>query len=154
MKKEEYISRYGEEWYIKYLEKCKHYRIVHRKRINSKSKEWRDNNNKQRHYRATKICRKNNLAWNLNRICTDLSLVENYEKTVADKFKGWILHHRLELHNDCSLRYSKAALVKIGLYYHRPANELIFVPVKEHVNMHWQARKIWDKEHKGIPYGK
>lgn len=153
MNKEEYINRYGEEYYLKYREKCRHYCVEHRAQINSKSKAWRDNN-KERHYQATRICRGNNPTWNLNRICADLHLVENYEKAVADDFKGWILHHRLELHNDCSLRYSKTALIKIGLYYHRPANELIFVPVKEHVNMHWRARKIWYKEHKGIPYGK
>ena len=151
MTKKEYIDKYGEDYYLKYREKCQHYCTTHRAQINSMAKAWRDNN-KESHYQATKRYRKNNRTWNLNRLCTDLHLVENYEKAVADNFKGWILHHRLELHNDYSLRYSREALIKIGLYYHRPANELIFVTVKEHVNMHGRARKIWNKEHKGIPY--
>lgn len=153
MNKDEYISRYGEEYYLNYREKCKLYSKTHKAQIDIKNKTWRDNN-KKRHYQSTKICRENNPEWNLSRICSDLHAVENYEIAAAVNFKGWILHHRLELHSDYSLRYSKDALIKIGLYYHRPANELVFLPVKEHVNIHMKARNIWYNEHKGMPYGK
>ena len=31
------------------------------------------------------------------RICKDdISLVENYDLALADNFKGWVMHHRLE----------------------------------------------------------
>jgi hypothetical protein len=168
MTKQEYIDRYGIEVYKAHIEKrrlyykehkehClemnKRYTLQNKEKVDEKNKHWRDNN-KERHYQSTKKCREKNIEWNLNRICTDLRSVENYELAVADKFKGWILHHRFELHSDYSLRYSKEALIKIDLYYHRPPEELIFVPVKEHVAMHAKTRKLWNEEHKGVAYGK
>lgn len=168
MTKQEYIDRYGIEVYKAHIEKrrlyykehkehClemnKRYILQNKEKVDAKNKHWRDNN-KEHHYQSTKKCREKNIEWNLNRICTDLHSVENYELAAADKFKGWILHHRYELHSDYSLRYSKEALIKIDLYYHRPPEELIFVPVKEHVAMHAKTRKIWNEEHKGVAYGK
>lgn len=168
MTKQEYIDRYGIEVYEEYkqkrrlyykenkehyLEMNKRYTLQNKEKVDAKNKRWRDNN-KEHHYQSTKKCREKNIEWNLGRICTDLHSVENYELASADNFNGWILHHRLELHPDYSLRYSKNALVKIDLYYHRPPEELIFVPVGEHVAMHAKTRKIWNEEHKGVAYGK
>lgn len=168
MNKQEYIDRYGIEsyeavkerrrlFYKEHREYCleqnKRYALQNKDKVNAKNKCWRDNN-KERHYQSTKKCRDSNIEWNLNRICTNLHAVENYKLAAADKFKGWILHHRFELHSDYSLRYSKEALIRIGLYYHRPPEELIFMPVKEHVTIHGRARRIWNTEHKGVAYGK
>lgn len=161
MTKQEYIDKYGEDWYNDYKKRCKEYYlqnkekclernkkyiISHKKEVDEKNKKWR-NNNKEKHYIATKICRQNNQEWYLNRICLDLKNVENYTQAKQDDFIGWHLHHRLELHFDNSIRFFKKDLIKLNLYYHRPSNELIFLRTTDHVTKHNIARKIWNKEH-------
>ena len=66
--------------------------------------------------------------------------IENYEQAKADNFKGWHCHHRLELHPDGSIRFTKESLIKLDLYTNRPANELIFLTSKEHTKMHGKNR--------------
>lgn len=70
------------------------------------------------------------------RICDDIENVENYGKALADDFKGWELHHRLETHTSDGERrlvnITSRKLKALGMYYHRPANELIFLTIKEH----------------------
>lgn len=67
--------------------------------------------------------------------------IENYEKAVADDTQKWVCHHRLELHPDGSLRFTEESLKKLGLYEHRPASELIFLPYNLHSSMHNKANK-------------
>ena len=67
--------------------------------------------------------------------------IENYDKAVADKTQKWVCHHRLELHPDGSLRFTEESLKKLGLYEHRPASELIFLPYSLHSSMHNKANK-------------
>lgn len=62
----------------------------------------------------------------------DVSLIENYEQAINDKTQTWHCHHRLE--TDLSL--SADELVSKGLYYDRPANELIFLTPSEHMRIH------------------
>lgn len=31
--------------------------------------------------------------------CKNYQYIENYEKALADNFKGWLCHHRLETYN-------------------------------------------------------
>ena len=45
----------------------------------------------------------------------DISLIENYDKAIADITKIWHCHHRRET------IYSKKDLIEIGEYYNRPA---------------------------------
>lgn len=67
--------------------------------------------------------------------------IENYDKALADKSQLWVCHHRLELHPDGSLRFTRDSLKKLGLYEHRPASELIFMPYNVHSSMHNKADK-------------
>lgn len=64
-------------------------------------------------------------------ICDDIENVENYEKAKADNFEGWERHHRLETHTSDGERrtvdISRKELQALGMYYHRPAEELIFI---------------------------
>lgn len=77
--------------------------------------------------------------------CESLENVENYEKAKADNFEGWHLHHRLETHTsdgkkrlvDISMKELKA----LGMYWHRPANELLFIKATEHIKLHNTGKK-------------
>ena len=73
---------------------------------------------------------------NFKRFCKEPEKIENYEKAKKDNFKGWECHHRLETHNSDGERrlvdISQKELIALGMYYHRPAEELIFLPRSEH----------------------
>lgn len=60
----------------------------------------------------------------------DISLIENYDKAIADKSLVWHCHHRRET------IYSRSELKDIGEYYNRPACELIFLTPLEHMRLH------------------
>ena len=70
------------------------------------------------------------------RYCKDYKNIENYDKAAADDFKGWHCHHRLETHTPDGERrpvdITQAELKSSGMYYHRPAEELIFLTSREH----------------------
>lgn len=63
--------------------------------------------------------------------CEDAALIENYEEALAD-IETWDLHHRREI--DENLRADE--LKQMGLYYNRPASELIFLTKSEHMSLH------------------
>ena len=60
----------------------------------------------------------------------DISLIENYDKAIADKTQVWHCHHRRET------IFSRKDLIEIGEYYNRPACELIFLTKSEHNRLH------------------
>ena len=60
----------------------------------------------------------------------DISLIENYDKAIADKSRVWHCHHRRET------IFSRKDLKEIGEYYNRPACELIFLTPNEHHKLH------------------
>ena len=70
------------------------------------------------------------------RYCKDIENVENFEKAKTDNFKGWHCHHRLETHTSDGERrlvdISMDELKALGMYYNRPAEELIFLTAREH----------------------
>ena len=72
--------------------------------------------------------------------CEDISKIENYELAKKDDFKGWVCHHRLETHTSEGERrlvdISKEELKALGMYYHRPVGELIFLTKSEHQKLH------------------
>ena len=70
-----------------------------------------------------------------------IDLIENYELAVKDNFKGWEIHHRLELHPDGTVRFSRHSLIKLNLYYNRPSSELIWLTSSEHRRMHSKGRE-------------
>lgn len=72
--------------------------------------------------------------------CEDISKIENYELAKKDDFKGWVIHHRLELVSTGAVVDSaKQDLIDWGIYYHRPADELIFLTRTEHNKLHKAA---------------
>ena len=64
-----------------------------------------------------------------------LELIENYQQALAENFKGWCIHHRLEIKPD-GTRVSRQELKDNGLYFHRPASELVFMRNGEHRSLH------------------
>ena len=73
---------------------------------------------------------------NWKKFCSDpLDKIEHYEEALAEDFKGWCIHHRLEIQPD-GTRMSRQELKDNGLYYGRPASELIFMRKREHHRLH------------------
>ena len=69
------------------------------------------------------------MGHSFERYCKDYENIENYEKALADNFKGWECHHRKEA------ELSRKELIALGMYCHRPADELIFLPESEHKSL-------------------
>lgn len=82
-------------------------------------------------YRAKRYC------------CEDIRLIENYDKAVADKTQTWQCHHRAEI-LPCG-NFTPEMLMEFGLYFNRPASELIFLTEYEHLSIHTKAR--WTGRH-------
>ena len=76
----------------------------------------------------------------LKKYCDDYKSIENYEKALKDKFVGWLCHHRLETHTSDGKRREvdivSAELIALGMYYNRPAEELVLMKIKEHRRLH------------------
>ena len=74
---------------------------------------------------------------NMKMLCSeDPSLIENYDKAVADTERLWVCHHRLELDEEGKTVHSKQELIDMGMYWKRPASELIFLTVSDHMALH------------------
>ena len=72
---------------------------------------------------------------NVKKYCAeDISLIENYKEAVSSK-ELYHCHHRLEIQDD-GQTYSVRQLKEKGLYYNRPASELIFLSKDEHFQLH------------------
>ena len=69
--------------------------------------------------------------------CEELSLIENYDIAVADTTQTWDCHHRGEI-LPCG-RFSVDDLKKFGLYFNRPAAELIFLTPSAHLQLHMKG---------------
>lgn len=83
--------------------------------------------------------------------CEDISKIENYEAAKADNFKGWDCHHRLELMATggvCDV--DRQDLIDWGIYYNRPALELIFLTRAEHMALHRKDGKLSEETKKKI----
>ena len=88
--------------------------------------------------------------------CKDYTNIENYEKAADDNFKGWHCHHRLETHNSDGERrlvdITQKELIALGMYFNRPASELIFLIRSEHRSLHKiseETKKKMREAHKG-----
>ena len=85
--------------------------------------------------------------------CEDISLIENYDKAIADDTQIWHCHHRLETHDENGNRRKKDLtiddLIKIGKYYDIPAKELIYLPPYEHHLLHneRQSERLTEESH-------
>ena len=69
----------------------------------------------------------------LKRYCAeDISLIENYEEAKNDMTQMWECHHKLEIELDKTPK----ELQELGLYFNRPAKELILLTCKSHMQLH------------------
>ena len=72
------------------------------------------------------------------RYCSeDISLIENFYQAIADENKMWDIHHRRECDSEGRTLFTKKQLIENGLYFKRPASELIFVTR----SMHWKLHR-------------
>ena len=60
----------------------------------------------------------------------DITLIKNYEQAITDESQIWDCHHINEL------TFTRQELIKQNMYYHRPANELVFLTRSEHKKAH------------------
>ena len=68
---------------------------------------------------------------NAKRFCSeDISKIENFEQAATDTSKMWDIHHRLEETTP------KKKLIEAGLYFKRPAKELVFLTHQDHLQLH------------------
>lgn len=74
--------------------------------------------------------------------CTNPKQIENYAFAISDEKHMWECHHRLETHfsdgtpRPRNAQLSKSELIALGMYYNRPAEELIFLTKPEHRKLH------------------
>ena len=79
----------------------------------------------------------NKWKYAIKQVCKDdPSLIENYDKAINDNTQMWVLHHRLELTLDGEYAHSREELIRLGMYYHRPYYELIFLTKSDHQKLH------------------
>ena len=88
------------------------------------------------------------------RYCSeDIALIENYKEAIADKNKVWDIHHRRESDSEGRTLFTRKQLKEMGLYFNRPASELMFVTRSTHRKLHREMLekrgkilgKIWGK---------
>lgn len=88
---------------------------------------------------------------NHKKYCKDnISLVENYQLALKDDFKGWDLHHRLELTLDGEFAHTSDELKRMDMYYNRPYFELIFLPRSVHHQLHGQKCSQTPNQRKAV----
>ena len=79
------------------------------------------------------------------RYCKNYQDIENYEAAKKDNFKNWEVHHRLETHNSDGERrlvdITRDELKALGMYWQRPAEELIFMKRSEHLFLHHKGKQ-------------
>ena len=78
---------------------------------------------------------------NFEHFCKEPENIENYDKAAADNFKGWECHHRK------GVDIPREKLKALGMYWHRPASELIFLKHSEHRFLHHKGKQF-SEEHK------
>lgn len=86
----------------------------------------------------------------------DLSLIENYDKAIADTTQTWICHHKDEvkvLPSGIKVYRSREEMIENGRYYHCPANELIFLTKADHNKTHCTDKSHTTKHNKAISNG-
>ena len=87
---------------------------------------------------------------NWYKFCSEpIDKIEHYEEALAEDFKGWCIHHRLEIQPD-GTRVSMQQLIDKNLYFHRPASELVFMKVCEHATLHHKDKVISEETRQKI----
>lgn len=76
--------------------------------------------------------------YNVKRFCCeDISLIDNYDEAINSE-QMYDCHHKLEI----ELNKTKKELIDMGLYWKRPANELIFMTRSEHRLLHYKYKQV------------
>ena len=71
----------------------------------------------------------------------EIEQIDNYELAKKDNFNGWHIHHKLEcVETGGEINRTAKELQDLGLYYNRPANELIFLTASEHSKLHGRSK--------------
>ena len=71
------------------------------------------------------------------RYCSeDIALIENYHEAISDEEKMWDIHHRRECDSEGRTLFTSKQLIEMGLYFNRPASELVFVTKSMHMKLH------------------
>lgn len=87
------------------------------------------------------------IAKNINRLCKDYTKIENYDKAISDVTQTWICHHRLEcVETGAVVNSSVRDLIDWGIYYNRPADELIFLKRGDHQALHNRNHTVEQSE--------
>ena len=82
------------------------------------------------------------ISKNVKKFCyEDISLIKNYELAINDNKHIWDCHHRKETDEGLS----RKQLIELGLYYGRPASELILLTHSEHMSLHCTGKSSWNK---------
>lgn len=170
MTKAELIKRHGLEWYEQYKARHNTQCKARKKELYQNDPEYRESikaRNRARYQNNSefrKSCNERHRAHNRARYQNDpeyrkrlceqtrvriqasyveysrIDLIENYELALADNFKDWDIHHRLEIHEDYinSTKHMKL----MNLYYNRPPAELIWLRHSEHSRIHNTKNKV------------
>lgn len=80
--------------------------------------------------------------------CESLSKIQNYTRAIKDTTQTWDCHHRAEI-LPCGT-YSRDQLKATGIYYNRPASELIFLTRSQHISLHNTVRSPMKGKHHSI----
>lgn len=78
------------------------------------------------------------------KFCKEFENIENYQEAINSPEK-YDCHHRLE---DTGL--SKKDLIDKGMYYNRPASELIFLTHWDHLSLHHKGKIVSDETRKKL----
>ena len=88
------------------------------------------------------------------RFCKEPEKIENYEAAKKDDFKNWDCHHRLETWTSDGFRREVDILAEelqaLGMYWNRPASELIFMKHSEHSILHTKGKQKSEETKKKI----
>ena len=156
MTKKDYIEKYGEEAYQKKLEHQRQYYQQHREEKKQYYQQHKDEIREERkqyyqqYYQQHKdeireekrqYMRKYNSMFAFC-IPEEIQQIENYELAKKDNFIGWCIHHRLEcVETGAVVNSTKQDLIDWGIYFNRPASELIFLTNSEHRKLHHRAKR-------------
>ena len=77
--------------------------------------------------------------------CEDLPKIENYGQAMNDETQVWHCHHRAEI-LPCGM-FPMDTLKKFGIYFNRPAAELVFLTKFEHLRLHNKGKTL-SEEHR------
>ena len=75
----------------------------------------------------------------------DVSLIENYQEAIADEERTWDIHHRQECDENGKTLFTCKQLKEMGLYFNRPASELVFVTRSMHKMLHIEQMRNCSK---------